>query len=157
MSAKILEYLFLILCSALPALSFAMLFSVPKRYLHFVALGGMIAYATKLLSQNLFNIDLVVSSFLASSAISFAFIFIAPKLKVPRPVFTVASIIPILPGQAAYLTLNDIIQIYTDPANEMFFISEFFRNGLLTTGVMVAIGMGIALPPLLFYRNHPVV
>jgi len=36
-------------------------------------------------------------------------------------------------------------------------IESFFENGIVTTSVLLAIGMGIAMPALLFYRNRPVV
>lgn len=149
--------LFLVLASAIPAMAFAMIFSVPPKYLPFVACGGMVSFGIKYLFFVSLEFDLIVSCFIASCVISVMFVYIAPKLKVPRPVFTVASVIPILPGQPAFNTIINLIKIYAEPLSRDVYISDFFASGLLTTGVMLAIGIGIAMPPLFFYRNHPVV
>lgn len=85
------------------------------------------------------------------------FIYIGPKLKVPRPVFTVASIIPIIPGKYAYSTLLQIMYLHNSEDNNIIFIEHFFENGMTTLAVMLAMGLGIAFPPLFFYRNRPVV
>ena len=85
------------------------------------------------------------------------FIYLSPKLKAPRPVFTVASIVPIIPGKYAYLTLLSIIKMQDATEKKAPLIESFFENGIVTTSVLLAIGMGIAMPALLFYRNRPVV
>ncbi len=153
----LIEYLLKILLAAFPSVGFAMLFSVPKKYLIFCAIGGMITYATKIILMVFFDAGVVSSTFVATTLMSLMFIGIAPLLKVPRPVFTVASIIPIIPGKYAYLTLLNGINIYNGPGEKLAYIEEFFSNGVTTGSVMLAMGLGIALPPLFFYRNHPVV
>ncbi len=153
----ICNYVLDFLMSALPAVAFAMLFLVPVRYLKFVALGGAVAHLTRTLAMDFLGCGIVTATFIASATISLLFIYIAPKLRVPRPVFTVASIIPIIPGKFAYLTLISAIQVHNLSHNHDIYVTEFFRNGMLTLAVMFAIGLGIALPPLFFYRNRPVV
>ncbi len=143
--------------SAFPAVGFAMLFAVPMRFLPYVALGGSIAHLSRTIFMDCFGLGIVVSTFFASCIISLIFIYIAPKLKVPRPVFTVASVIPIIPGKYAYSTLLQIIYIHNNVDNHSVYIQQFFQDGMITTAVMLAMGLGIALPPLFFYRNRPVV
>lgn len=143
--------------SAVPAVGFAMLFAVPFKYLPFVALGGSFTHLTRTLCMNYTGSGIVTSTFIASILVSLLFIYISPKLRVPRPVFTVASIIPIIPGKFAYLTLLSAIRVHNLSTDHGLYVVQFFQNGMLTTAVMLAIGLGIALPPLFFYRNRPVV
>ena len=57
----------------------------------------------------------------------------------------------------AYLTLLSIIKMQDATEKKAPLIESFFENGIVTTSVLLAIGMGIAMPALLFYRNRPVV
>lgn len=143
--------------STFPAVGFAMLFAVPKRYLIYVAFGGGIAHLSRTIFMTGFDFGIVVATFLSSIIISLIFIYVGPKLKVPRPVFTVASIIPIIPGKYAYTTLLSIIYLHNYDTDYTKYVEQFFQNGMTTLAVMLAMGLGIALPPLFFYRNRPVV
>lgn len=149
----ILDFIF----SAVPAVVFAMIFSTPVRFLPLVALGGALAHLSRTICINEFSIGIIGASFVGSIIISVMFIFIAPRLRVPRPVFTVASIVPIIPGKYAYLTLLSVIKMHDPDEDSSALIEAFFENGIITTSVLLAIGMGIAMPALLFYRNRPVV
>lgn len=146
-----------IVFSSIPAIAFAILFATPKKYLPFVALGGIVAHLTRTISIECFGLQLEYATFIASITISLMFIYIGPKIKVPRPVFTVASIIPIIPGKLAYLTLLNLINLLGEPDQRLNYMIKFFETGTLSAAVLLAIGMGIALPPLFFYKNKPVV
>lgn len=143
--------------ATVPAVAFAMLFSSPARCLPFVALGGGVTHLCRTICMDCFGMGIVISSFAASIIMSLIFIYIGPKLKIPRPVFTVPSIIPVIPGKYAYTTLMSAIEIHSDVANRMQHITDFFQNGMLTVAVMLVLGLGIALPPIFFYRDRPVV
>ena len=134
--------------STFPAVGFAMLFAVPKRYLIYVAFGGGIAHLSRTIFMTGFDFGIVVATFLSSIIISLIFIYVGPKLKVPRPVFTVASIIPIIPGKYAYTTLLSIIYLHNYDTDYTKYVEQFFQNGMTTLAVMLAMGLGIALPPL---------
>ena len=143
--------------SAVPAAVFAMLFNTPLKYVPYAALGGAVAHITRTVCINNVGFGIVASSFIASITISLMFIFLSPRLRVPRLVFTVASIVPIIPGKFAYLTLLSIIQMRNAEETKAGLIESFFENGIITSTVLLAIGMGIAMPALLFYPNRPVV
>jgi len=151
------DYLLDFVFSAIPAVVFAIIFSTPVKYLPYVALGGSVAHIVRTVCINDLNIGIVGASFIASITISLMFIYLSPKLKAPRPVFTVASIVPIIPGKYAYLTLLSIIKMQDVTEKKAPLIESFFENGIVTTLVLLAIGMGIAMPALLFYRTRPVV
>ncbi|MGN1394658.1 MAG: threonine/serine exporter family protein [Succinivibrionaceae bacterium] len=155
-----MELLDLLIKSAfaiIPAVGFAILFSVPKKLLLYVSLGGYVCYFFRRFSMAYLDCGFISSAFIASIIVSLLFIYIGPKLKVPRPVFTVASIIPIIPGKFAYMTLISLIQFYQSELQSSQYIVDFFYFGIMSSGIIVAIGLGIALPPLFFYRNRPVV
>lgn len=154
---SILAYLMDFAYSAVPGAVFAMLFGTPLRYIPYAALGGAVAHLTRTVCLNNLELGIVAASFIASTVISVMFILIASRLKVPRLVFTVASIIPIIPGKYAYFALLSIIQMHVANETKSQFVETFFENGIITLFVMLAIGMGIAMPALLFYRNRPVV
>ncbi|MGN1356952.1 MAG: threonine/serine exporter family protein [Succinivibrionaceae bacterium] len=152
------NYLMDFLLSSIPAGAFALFFGVPLRYVPLAALGGAVAHLTRTVCTDAFGIGIVAATFIASSVISVMFILIAPRICVPRPVFTVASIVPIIPGKFAYLTLLSLIKLHNEAGDSLsLHIAEFFENGILTTFVLLAIGMGIAMPSLFFYRSRPVV
>ncbi|MGN0897307.1 MAG: threonine/serine exporter family protein [Succinivibrio sp.] len=140
-------------CASFIAVAFAMLFQVPVKYLGFVALGGAV---TRCLRTFLFlgcGLEVVVSTFIACSVTSLLFIYIAPKLKVTRVIFTVASIISLIPGMDAYQCLIATGRIIEDSQTEL--VQEAYlimHHGMRCFGIMLGISLGIAVPPLFFYR-----
>ena len=57
------------------------------------------------------NVEIVIATFAACAVISLIFIYVGPKLGVPRPVFTVASVIALIPGMDAYNALLSLISL----------------------------------------------
>ena len=135
-------------CASFIAVAFAMLFQVPVKYL-----GGAV---TRCLRTFLFlgcGLEVVVSTFIACSVTSLLFIYIAPKLKVTRVIFTVASIISLIPGMDAYQCLIATARIIEDSQTEL--VQEAYlimHHGMRCFGIMLGISLGIAVPPLFFYR-----
>jgi len=151
------DYVLKTLLATLPSAAFALLFHVPPRYLGWCAAGGAFTWCSRMILIREFSLGIVTATFLSVTMMSLAFIAIAPRLRVPRPLFTVASIIPIIPGRNAYMTLLSAIQIYDGTGSRLQEIESFCFNGITTGAIMLAMGAGIALPPLFFYRKRPVV
>ena len=136
------------------ASAFAMLFAVPKQYLIFVAAGGMITRVIRSLLFYCLNVEIVIATFAACAVISLIFIYVGPKLGVPRPVFTVASVIALIPGMDAYnalLSLISLIEI-TDVALFDSYLFTLRHSGVRCVAILLAIALGIAIPPLYFYN-----
>ena len=133
------------LLATVPAVSFAMLFNVPWRLLWYCRDISMLN-----------GIPILFSTLLASTAIGLAFVIVARCLRVPRPVFTVASIVPLIPGRQLFSALDSIVRLahmgYTDALAE-----RAVRDSFGSAAVIFAIGVGLAVPTLLFYRKKPVV
>ena len=135
------------------AVAFAMLFAVPLRYLGYVALGGVVTRVLRTMLFQGMGIEVAIATFIACSVTSVMFIAIAPRLGVPRPVFTVASIIPLVPGIDAYTCLLTLFNVIDDPSsfigNNAYLI---VHHGMRCFAILLSICLGIAIPPLFFYR-----
>lgn len=134
--------------------AFAMLFAVPRKCLPYVAVGGAV---TRCLRSSLVigaGIEIVLATFIACAAVSLIFIYIGPKLKIPRPVFTVASIIALIPGFDAYNALISFISMVesVDDAAFYHYVFTLMHSGTRFCAILLAIALGIAVPPLFFYN-----
>lgn len=138
------------------SLGFAMVFNVPKHTLKYCALGGAITYDLRTIFLT-FDFGIEISTFLASAIIGIIALYWSRKYKIPRPVYTVSSIIPVLPGTYAFsamITLIDINRYGTTPE----LLELFIHNGLKSISILFAITFGLVLPSLYFLRlNRPVI
>ncbi|AXX85532.1 hypothetical protein CRU86_06020 [Aliarcobacter skirrowii] len=142
--------------AAIASLGFAMVFNVPKHTLKYCAFGGAITYNFRTIFLELdFGIEL--ATFLASAIIGVVALYWSRKYKVPRPVYTVASIIPILPGTYAFNAMVTLISINRFGAKPEL-VELFIHDGLKSISILFAITFGLVLPSLYFLRlNRPVI
>ncbi len=139
--------------AAFVAAAFAMLFAVPRKYLSYIALGGFITKFIRTVLFIDFNVEIAVATFFACAVSSLLFIYFAPKLKVPRPVFTTAVIIPLIPGLDAYTALLALYQVIDGTAIEIANNAGLIIHHLMRCfSILLSICLGIAVPPLFFYR-----
>ncbi len=80
----------------------------------------------------------------------------AQWLRAHPKVFTVAAMIPMIPGVAFFTALLALVQI-----QQKGFTPELFAtavsSGLRALFIVTALAVGLAIPGLLFYRRRPVV
>lgn len=133
--------------------AFAMLFTVPGRYLALIGIGSAITRGARALFMQM-NIEIVVATFLACCICSLIFIYFGPRLRVPRPIFTVPCIISMIPGVDAYNALVSLMNVIetVDAQQAADNIATLFRRGMRSTGIIFAIAIGLAIPPLFFYK-----
>lgn len=136
------------------AAAFAMLFAVPRQYLVYIAAGGVLARAIRSSLVYLLNTEIVIATFGACAVISLIFIYVGPKLGVPRPVFTVASVIALIPGMDAYNALLSLISLIEISDTALFdsYVFTLMHSGIRCIAILLAIALGIAIPPLFFYN-----
>lgn len=141
------------LMAAIVGPAFAMLFTVPTRFLALIALGSALTRGVRALLVHM-NVEIVVATFLACCVCSLIFIYFGPKLRAPRPIFTVPCIISLIPGVYAYQALLALMQVIdsSDMTQSNVYIHELFHRGMLSVGIVSAIAVGIAIPPLFFYK-----
>lgn len=155
MSTLILDYIINAIFAAIPAIGFAMVFNVPKNTLIYCGFGGAIAYTSREFLMDM-NISLELSTFLASTIVGYVALRWSRKYIVPRPVYTIASIIPLLPGTFAFSAIIDLISMNAHGVTPEL-ISLFIENSLKTIIVLGGIGFGLALPSLYYIRyNRPI-
>jgi uncharacterized membrane protein YjjB (DUF3815 family) len=151
-----ITYTLSIIFSAIPAVGFGMVFNVPKDTLKFCALGGAIAYMSRMLLID-FGLALELATFIAATIVGIVTLYWSRKYIVPRPVYTIASIIPLLPGTYAFETIINLISMNVHGVS-VDLIILFIDNGLKTIIVLGAIGFGLALPSLYYIRyNRPII
>lgn len=155
-----MEFLLKLLIEAIFAgfasLGFAMVFNVPKYTLKYCAIGGAIVYDLRTIFLHL-NFGIEISTFLASAIIGIIALYWSRKYKIPRPVYTVASIIPVLPGTYAFGAMITLIDINRYGASTQL-IELFVHDGLKSISILFAITFGLVLPSLYFLRlNRPVI
>lgn len=142
--------------AAVPAVGFGMLFNVPQRILGYCALGGAIGHGARFLLMHQLDVPVEWATLIAASIVSFLGVYAAQRVRAHPKVFTVASMIPMVPGVAAYTTVLAVVQM-----NQKGFSQELLQtalqNGLRTFFVVGALAVGLAMPGLLLYRRRPIV
>ncbi len=150
------QYLLNAIFSAIPAVGFAMVFNVPRTALIFCALGGAIGYTARFALMDL-NMPIELATFLASTLIGVIALYWSRKYIVPRPVYTIASIIPLLPGTYAFTAIINLLQMNAQGVSPEL-ITIFIDNGLKAVIILGGIGFGLAIPSLVFMRyNRPII
>jgi len=125
------------LFAAIPAVGFALVFNVPPKALKYCAILGALGHVTRTLLLH-FGVP-IAHRYLAH-----------PK------VFTVAAIIPMIPGVHAYKAMIAIVQIHHYGFSDKLF-EQMISSFINTSFILGALVLGLALPGLLFYRQKPVV
>jgi uncharacterized membrane protein YjjB (DUF3815 family) len=141
--------------ASVPAVGFGMLFNVPPRILIYCAAGGAVGHGSRFLMVQA-GLPVEWSTLLAATLVSFLSVYAAQRLRAHPKVFTVASMIPMVPGVRAYTAMLAIVQL-----NQKGFTDELFRtavqNSLTTFFIVGALAVGLAMPGLLLYRRKPIV
>jgi len=155
MTSIILNFFIDAIFAAIPAVGFGMVFNVPKHTLIYCAFGGAITYSSRTLLLDM-DIQIELATFLASVLIGFIALYWSRKYVIPRPVYTIASIIPLLPGTYAFTAMIGLIDMNSHGVTPEL-IAIFVENALKTITILGGIGFGLALPTLYFIRyNRPI-
>ena len=156
MSSLILDIFINSIFASIASTGFAMLFNVPKNALIFCAIGGAITYVIKDVSMDL-GLSIELSTFLASTFIGIVALRWSKKFLIPRPVYTVASIIPMIPGTYAFTAMITLVDMNSHGVTPEL-IEIFIENGLKAISILGAISFGLALTSLYYMRlNRPVI
>jgi uncharacterized membrane protein YjjB (DUF3815 family) len=148
--------LFNALWASIPAVGFAMIFNVPRSALPFCALGGGMTYGVRELLMH-YHVSIVLSTFLAATFIGVVGVFWSKRYMMPRPVYTVASIIPMIPGKYAYEMMISLVSMNDQGATQIL-LSSFIQNGLYAVSILFAIAFGLVLPSMYYTkRKQPII
>jgi uncharacterized membrane protein YjjB (DUF3815 family) len=144
------------LFASIASTGFAMVFNVPKHTLIYCAIGGAITFMTRTILLD-FGFGVELSTFIAATFIGIIALYWSRKYLIPRPVYTVASIIPMIPGTYAFAAMINLVDMNSHGVTPEL-IELFVHNGLKAVAILGAISFGLALPSLYFMRlNRPVI
>lgn len=125
--------------SFIASFAFAMIFHTPRHLLvkcGFVGMCGWLAYWTTVD----FNLDSVVATIIAAFLVAVISQVFARKYKTPVIIFSVAGIIPLVPGGMAYDAMRHFVENnYNDAvslAAKAFLISGAIAMGLMFSEVV---------------------
>lgn len=144
-----------ILIAAIPAVGFGMLFNVPRAVLGKCALLGGLGHGLRFVLLEA-GVPIEVATLLAATAISFVGVWLAQHLRAHPKVFTVAAVIPMIPGVPLFTALITIQQIYAKGASQAL-LTQAINSGLRAFILIGALALGLAMPGLLYFRRKPVV
>ena len=141
--------------AAVPAVGFGLLFNVPRHALGYCAAGGALGRGLRFLLIEA-GLPLEWSTLLAAAAVSLLGVVVAQRMRAHPKVFTVAAMIPMIPGVPLFTALIALAQIQrTGFTTEL--LATVATQGLRALFVVAALAVGLAVPGLLFYRRRPVV
>jgi len=151
----LLELLQTAVLAAVPAVGFGMAFNVPARILCWCALGGALGRTLRLGLVEA-GMPIAWGTLLGAAAVSWLGVWAAQRLRAHPKVFTVAAVIPMIPGVPMYKTLLALSQMQRNGVtNEL--LSTALSEGLTVTFIVAALAVGLAAPGLFVYRRRPVV
>jgi uncharacterized membrane protein YjjB (DUF3815 family) len=136
--------------AGIAAIGFAILFNVPRRVILSIwalgALGGLIKF-----SALNFNVGIVFASFLAATAIGIVSIQMAHMRNSPPLVFSIPSVIPMVPGFFAYKMMLGLIALTSIENTDAYIqtLIQTVNNGAKMMFVLISLGTGVAIPMLL--------
>ena len=138
--------------AAIPAVGFALVFNVPPKALKYCALLGALGHVTRTILIHC-DIPIVFATLVGAALIG---VHLSHRYLAHPKVFTVAAIIPMIPGVQAYKAMIAIVQIHHYGFSDALF-EQMIASFINTTFILGALVFGLALPGLLFYREKPVV
>ena len=151
-----LEFGLKFIFAAFAALGFALVFNVPKHALIYCFFGGAISHTTKEVFLG-FGFSIELSTFFSATIVGIIALYFSRKNFIPRPVYTVASIIPLIPGTFAFSAMISLVDMNTHGVTPEM-INIFIENFLKSISILGAISFGIAIPSLYFLRyNRPII
>jgi len=128
------------------ALGFAVLFNVPPRTLYIIWLLGATGGLVKLVMLGL-GLGPVMASFLGASTIGVLSIPAAHNKHAPPMVFSIAAVIPMVPGVFAYRTMIGLVQLTGEVGSAyQQALSETINNGAKAVFILMALAVGVGLP-----------
>ena len=136
--------------SGIAAIGFAVLFNVPRRVILSIGCLGAIGGLIKFSAMN-FDIGIVFASFLGATLIGIISIQMAHARNSPPLVFSIPSVIPMVPGFFAYKMMLGLIALTSIENTDAYMqtLIQTVNNGAKMMFVLISLGTGVAIPMLL--------
>jgi Uncharacterized conserved protein len=139
----------------IPAVGFALVFNVPTKALKYCAYGGAIGHGLRFLLMES-GVAIEWATLAGATTIGFLGVYWSQRFLAHPKVFTVAAIIPMIPGVYAFKAMIALVTINNQGYTPALWASLI--ENLLSAGfILSALAIGLAMPGLLFYRRRPVI
>ena len=145
----------LALWTGIAGVGFGILFNIPKKAILTVFILGFGVGLIKSVLLN-FEINIVIASFIAALFVGVFSIPLAHKIHHPPVVFSIPTVIPMIPGYFAYKTVLAMMNftfMEVDPDKRLELIDAIFSNGFTMLFILISLTIGISLPLLLMRRG----
>lgn len=141
--------------AAIAAVGFAAVSNPPKQSFIYVPILAAVGHMLRFVLMSYFDFEIAFATFLASMCIGFVGIPFAYRIRIPSEVFSFPALLPMIPGMYAYHSLLGIFRFMQadDPSVREAFIPLIFSNAITALMIMFALGIGVAIPIFLFYRQ----
>ncbi len=137
------------LWSGLAALGFAVLFNVPPRTLLAIFALAAAGAAVKLALLGA-AVNPVLASFLGAATIGTLSVPTAHWKHSPPAVFSIAAVIPMVPGMYAYRMMLGVIELTGAVGDAYpFILAQTVNNAATTLFILMALAVGVGIPNLL--------
>ena len=137
------------------ALGFAILFNVPQRTLIMIWLMGALGGVTKFLLLG-FEVNIPLASLAGASLIGVLSVYAAHNKQAPPLVFSIPSVIPMVPGAFAYRMMLGCMELAGTTVNSQNYLktlAETTNNGLKAIFILIALSAGVAIPMLVTRKD----
>lgn len=123
-----------VITSFIASASFGILFNAPKQSLIKCGFVGMVGWVIYISLVEL-EIDLVMATFVSSFFIALISQFFAKRYRTPIIIFSVAGIIPLVPGGLAYDAMRNFVINNYDVAIQLA-AKAFMISGAIAIGIV---------------------
>ena len=137
------------------ALGFAILFNVPQRTLLVIWAMGAFGGLLKFLLLGL-EVNIVLASLAGASLIGVLSVYAAHNKHSPPLVFSIPSVIPMVPGAFAYRMMLGCMELVATSSNSDTYLktlAETTNNGLKAIFILIALSAGVAIPMLVTRKD----
>lgn len=151
----LLHFLEVSFWSGIAAVGFGILFNIPKRIILTVFILGFSVGFIKFMLLS-FNFHIVLATLIAAFFVGLISYPIAHKIHHPPVVFSIPTVIPMIPGYFAYETVLSIMKfifLEVDKTKRLELLDAIFTNGFNMIYILIAITIGVSLPLLLLNKS----
>lgn len=136
-----MEWIIQGILSFLAAAAFGVIFNSPKGTLFHCGMVGATGWLVYYILTTFATMDIVIASFAGSFAVSVVAHWQAKRFRMPMIIFSVAGIIPLVPGGMAYNTMRKFVE------NDYFIGIAYGSKTMMISG---AIAMGLVFGEVIF-------
>ncbi|MEH6532529.1 MAG: threonine/serine exporter family protein [Photobacterium frigidiphilum] len=141
--------------SMIPAVGFALVFNVPQKALKYCAIGGSLGHGCRFVLLH-WGVPIEWATLGAATLVGMIGVHWSHRFLAHPKVFTVAAMIPMVPGVFAFKAMIALVEInHSGYSVELWGL--MIENVLKAVFIVAALAIGLAMPGLLFYRRRSVV